>query len=214
MYSIGGWITMPGSCSSGFRSRPSGAAGNRRSNGFGRRQQEQQEAERQPAHHGEDAGDEDVGQVPAELRDRRGPERQHQQPQQDRPLVAAPDRRDAVVQRQQAVRVRRDVQHREVVRRERHGEADERERDQREHDPRGRPRERHPVAAAARGAGHRQRAADERHAEREPEGEVSEFGGHRSGLIVGSSFVECTETGEPGKENRVPAFAGMTVPLR
>ena len=34
MYSMGGWITMPGSCSSGFRSRPSAAAGSRRSNGL------------------------------------------------------------------------------------------------------------------------------------------------------------------------------------
>ena len=34
MYSMGGWITMPGSCSRGLRSCPSGAAGSRRSNGF------------------------------------------------------------------------------------------------------------------------------------------------------------------------------------
>src|SRR5664279_1235984 len=34
MYSNGGWNTMPGSCSSGFRSRPSAAGGTRRSNGF------------------------------------------------------------------------------------------------------------------------------------------------------------------------------------
>src|ERR1700693_2753456 len=31
---MGGCTTMPGSCSSGFKSRPSGAAGNMRSNGF------------------------------------------------------------------------------------------------------------------------------------------------------------------------------------
>ena len=34
MYSSGGWNTMPGSCSSGFKSRPSAAGGNSRSNGF------------------------------------------------------------------------------------------------------------------------------------------------------------------------------------
>ena len=34
MYSIGGWATMPRSCSSGFRSRPSSAAGISRSNGL------------------------------------------------------------------------------------------------------------------------------------------------------------------------------------
>ena len=34
MYSIGGWITIPGSCSRGLRSRPSSAPGMRRSNGF------------------------------------------------------------------------------------------------------------------------------------------------------------------------------------
>src|SRR6478672_1036680 len=34
MYSSGGWNTMPGSCNSGFRSRPSGAGGISRANGF------------------------------------------------------------------------------------------------------------------------------------------------------------------------------------
>ena len=34
MYSSGGWNTMPGSCSSGFRSRPSGAGGSSRAKGF------------------------------------------------------------------------------------------------------------------------------------------------------------------------------------
>ncbi len=34
MYSMGGWNTRPGSCSSGFKSRPFSPAGNRRSNGF------------------------------------------------------------------------------------------------------------------------------------------------------------------------------------
>ena len=34
MYSIGGWITMPASCSRGFRSWPSAGAGNTRSNGL------------------------------------------------------------------------------------------------------------------------------------------------------------------------------------
>src|ERR1019366_1155811 len=34
IYSIGGWITKPGSCNNGFNSCPSAAAGNKRSNGF------------------------------------------------------------------------------------------------------------------------------------------------------------------------------------
>ena len=34
IYSMGGWITIPGSCSNGFRSLPSKAAGRRRSNGL------------------------------------------------------------------------------------------------------------------------------------------------------------------------------------
>ena len=34
MYSIGGWIARPGSCSSGFSEAPSNGAGKRRSNGF------------------------------------------------------------------------------------------------------------------------------------------------------------------------------------
>jgi hypothetical protein len=31
---MGGWMIMPGSCSSGFRSRPSAGTGNRRSKGL------------------------------------------------------------------------------------------------------------------------------------------------------------------------------------
>lgn len=34
MYSIGGWMIRPGSCSSGLRSRPCSTAGSRRANGL------------------------------------------------------------------------------------------------------------------------------------------------------------------------------------
>ena len=119
---------MPGSCSSGFRSRPSAGGREQAVERVRGEQQEQQEAEREQAHDGEDARHHLVGQVPAEGGDRERPEREHQQPQQDRAFVAAPDRGDAVVQRQRAVRVGGDVEHREVVADEGQREADERER--------------------------------------------------------------------------------------
>ena len=34
MYNMGGWITSPGSCNKGFKSRPSGAAGKTRMKGL------------------------------------------------------------------------------------------------------------------------------------------------------------------------------------
>ena len=34
MYNIGGWMIKPGSCNKGFRSRPSAAAGSKRSKGL------------------------------------------------------------------------------------------------------------------------------------------------------------------------------------
>ncbi len=96
-----------------------------------RREQEEQEAEREQAHHGEDPGRDFLGQVAAEGGDRERPDRQHQQPEQDRAFVAAPGRGDPVLQRQGAVRIGRDVEDREVVADEAEREADEGERDQR-----------------------------------------------------------------------------------
>ena len=110
---------MPGSCSSGFRSRPSGAAGQQAVERVGREQHEQQEADADQPHHREHARDHGLRQVRAEQRHRQRPQGEHQQPQQQRAFVAAPRGGEPVVQRQRRVGVLRDVQHREVVVRER-----------------------------------------------------------------------------------------------
>ena len=149
---------MPGSCSSGFRSRPSAAGGNSRSNGFDVSSMNSRKPERDEAHHAEHARDHLVGQVAALERDRHRPAAEHQHPEQHRAFVRAPRRGDPVLQRQLRVRVGRDVEHREVVGDERVREAAERERDEQELSRRERPRERHPRGNAPLRADERQRA--------------------------------------------------------
>ena len=155
-----------------------GAAGNRRSNGFEVASRNSRKPNESSPITARMRADHLVGQVAAEGGDRERPERQHQQPEQDRAFVAAPDGGDAVVQRQRAVRVGGDVEHREVVVDEAERQADEGERDQREQQARRRPRQRHPVGAAARRAEHRHDAEHGGDAERDPEREVAELGNH------------------------------------
>ena len=121
---------MPGSCSSGFRSRPSGAAGYEAQERIGREQQEQQEADRDEPHHREHAREHRRRQVARAQRHRERPAGEHQHPQQQRAFVRAPRRGDAVRQRQLRVRVLRDVLDREVAGGEAVREAAERERDE------------------------------------------------------------------------------------
>ena len=71
---------MPGSCSSGFRSRPSAAAGSSRSNGFDVNSDEQQEADADQAHHAEHARDHARrGSWRLNSADRQRPAGEHQQ---------------------------------------------------------------------------------------------------------------------------------------
>ena len=72
----------------------------------------------------------------------------------------------------------RDEQHAEVVGQERVLEHAERDGDEDELAGRGRTRERHPVGAPARGADERQRALDERQAQRDSERELTELRNH------------------------------------
>ena len=142
---------MPGSCSSGLRSLPSARGGHQARERIRREQQEQQEADGDRAHHREHARD---AAPPAGCASSsvtaRGPAGEHQHPQQQRALVRAPRRGEAVVQRQLRVRMLRDVLDREIAGDEAVGEAAERERD--EHELRARRR-------AARAPSARRRAA-------------------------------------------------------
>ncbi len=108
-------MTMPGSCSSGLRSRPSAAAGSSRSKGVGGEQREEQEPHRDERHHRQDARHNRQRQVPAVQGHGHLPQRQHQEPQEQRALVPAPHACHPVGQRQLAVGVLGHIQHREVV---------------------------------------------------------------------------------------------------
>ena len=116
------------------------------------------------AHHAEHARHHVIRQAAAEYRHRQHPDREHQHPQQQRAFVAAPHAGDAVLQRQRRVRIRRDVQHREIVGDESVGEAAEGDRDEHELALRRRTRQRHPGAHCRaprrRGAARPARARD------------------------------------------------------
>ena len=88
---------MPGSCSSGLRSRPSAAAGSRRVERVRGEQHEQQEADADQPHHAEHARDASrragarLNSATASVQPA-----EHQHPQQQRAFVRAPRRGDAV----------------------------------------------------------------------------------------------------------------------
>ena len=120
---------MPGSCRSGFRSRPSAGAGNRRSNGFDVNSMNAMNPALMSPITASTRAVMSSGRC-AEDASREHPCAEHQAPEEKRALVPAPHAGDPVMERQRAVRVHRHVLHRKVVRDERIGEAAERERDE------------------------------------------------------------------------------------
>ena len=92
--------------------------------------------------------------------------------------MGAPHGGDPVVQGQERVRVRGDVEDREVVRRERPREAGEGEEVEHEQPGRGARGHRHPARVGARRPRERRDREDEGGQEREDEREVAELGDH------------------------------------
>ena len=111
--------------------------------GVRRQQQEEQEADADQTHDREHARHHLLRQVAREQCHREAPAAQHQRPQEQRSLVRAPRRRDAILQRQFRIRICGDVLHREVVADERPREAAEGECDQQCLRARGGPSDRH-----------------------------------------------------------------------
>ena len=94
--------------------------------GIGRREREQQEAHRNQTHHTEYARCELHWQGTREQRHGERPSHQDPRPQQQRAFVCAPHRRNSIQQRQRRVRIRGDVEHREIVLDERVDECGQR----------------------------------------------------------------------------------------
>jgi hypothetical protein len=137
-------MIRPGSCSSGLRSRPSSAPGSRRSKGFEvNRMNSRKPALTSPSTPSTRAT---MARATASSSSATASvhEHQHQHPQQQRALVAAPDGCDAVLQRQQRVRMLRDIDHREIVLDESRGQAAESDRQQQRLRDGRRARQRHP----------------------------------------------------------------------
>ncbi len=134
-------------------------------------QDEQQEADANDAEHADYAGRVARGQAAAESADQHGPARQREGPEQQRTLVRAPYRGEAIERGQLGVRVVGDVLDREVVLVERPAQRREGQRHEHPLSGDGRPRSLHPAPVAHVGAGKTEpRLGDcqqQRHDERE-----------------------------------------------
>ena len=188
---------MPGSCSSGFRSRPSAAGGIRRSNGFDVNSRNSRkptlirpitDSTRATSASGRLRENTDTATAPAG---------EHQRPQQQRAFVRAPGRGDAVVQRQLANwswwRRSAPKNRWSTNDQARHANA---MRDKHELRPRRRPRQRHqPLAVAARAPSIGTMPCVSGDQQRQDQREVAELGNHRSAFVsragLSSSFPAC-----------------------
>ena len=109
----------------GFNPAPSAGAACV-ANGRGHDDDEEREEDRDGPHHGDDPGDK-VARSAVEQDSSGSVTGEDQQPEEERPLLSAPESRDRVAGRQLAARVLRDVDEREVVtdeRREEHHRGD------------------------------------------------------------------------------------------
>src|SRR5690606_19804187 len=99
-------------------------------------------------------------------------------PEQERPLVPAPNRGELVERRELRVRMQRDETDAEVVREERVRQRRVRDGAEHELSGSGRPRKGHELAVARRCADERKHRLSEAQAEREDQREVTELRNH------------------------------------
>jgi hypothetical protein len=175
------------------------AIGRSRKEALERVRGEQHEGEKTRAQHAHDAEHPRhhvLGQLRAERAHREHPDPEHQAPQKERALVAAPHAGDAVMQRQRAVRIHGDVRDREVVGHERPRQAAEGEGDEHRLRLRRRPRHAHPgdVAFCCTHQGHE--GLDERNDKSNRERELAQFRNHLSNRRVFCAFsTACAASG-------------------
>ncbi|TLD46400.1 MAG: hypothetical protein FAZ92_01349 [Accumulibacter sp.] len=141
-------------------------------------QDEEQEAGADQPEDAEDPCHHVIGQLPRQQCHCQRPHDEHQDPQQQRSLVPAPDGGDPIRQRQQGIRVLCDVEHREIVLHEGGGQAGEGDRQQQRLDDRRRAGEGNPLPLPGVGAEQRQHALGHGDAERENEGKGADFRDH------------------------------------
>jgi hypothetical protein len=141
-------------------------------------QDEQQEAGADQTEHAQHPRDHVHGELLRAHGNRQRPQCQHHYPQQQRAFVSAPDRSDAVFERQQRVRMLRHIKHRKVIVDEGHDQAGEGHRQQQRLRHRRRTGERHPGLPATVGAEQRQGTLYQGDDERDDEREVAEFRDH------------------------------------
>src|SRR5204862_2802395 len=143
------------------------------------------------AEDGHDPGDE-VAAAPVEPRRERGVAGEDQEPEEQRALLAAPERRQRVAERQRAARVLRHVDEGEVAARERAPEDGGGDGGRRERGEEGVPRGQGEAAAALPGG---ERAGDERVRD-EPQAQKERCAAERGHVRTTSSASPgCTSTG-------------------
>ena len=173
------------------------------------KEREGEETDAHEPHHAQHPRDHLVGQMAAEHRDRRHPEPEHEHPEQERALVAAPHAGNAVMQRQRGIGMVRHVRDREVIDDERVGKAAERDRNEHEQSLRNRPRRRHPYRVAASGADNPDRGLRKRKAEGERKRKLAELGDHRPLPGTMSDFCAASRPSPCACFNASAASGGM-----
>jgi len=143
-------------------------------------QGEGKEADRDHAHHGQDAGAKFLAQRAGKADHCRHPSTQHQRPEQQRALVPAPDAAETVVPGQQQVGVRRDILDREIVLQETPGQRGEGSSGKYKHTERQRAGAGHQAIVASPGPDQRQDRQQQRQDQRQDQGELAELGNHPS----------------------------------
>ena len=166
--------------------------------GVGGNQNEGQQADADQSQHRQHPRHHDFGQLARSQRYGGGPTGQHQHPQQQGTLVAAPYGGEAIEGRQLRVGMLGDIVHRKIVDEKALRQADEGDGDQQELRLRRRPRQGDPLRLSALGADQRQHALDDGNDKGEDEGKVSEFWGHGffgacsvAGLTSGAFWLCC-----------------------
>ena len=144
----------------------------------GGEQHKQQKADADRAHDADHPGQKRQRQAPAVKGHGDGPAGQHQRPQQQRTLMRAPHRREAVHKRQHGVGIVRDIGDREVIHNEAPGQDAERERHEEELQASRGPGQRHPGDIAALCPPDREYRLDDGHRQRQDQRELSELRGH------------------------------------
>ena len=149
---------------------------------IGGHQHEQQKADADHAHHGQHAAEHLFRQITREYGDGERPCSKDQAPEQQRPLMPAPYRAEAVIPGQRGVRIERDIGDTEIVGQKRLRQADEGKQYEQTLRSGRRLGEAHRQRVATPGAVQRNGGLQHRQYQRDDQGNLSKLGDHALSL--------------------------------